>query len=156
MKKVLFTMIAALVCLSASAQKGRFGVGLNLNYSPCIEKHVDINNFGISGKLQYNFTDAFRGELQAGYDFKDKELGLFHAAGNLHYLINITDRFRFYPLAGLGYGRLSTDVNKLLVNAGVGMECDVATNLALGLEVKYQYMEDFSRVPISLGITYKF
>ena len=188
MKKVVFTMIVALVCLSASAQKGKFGVGLNANFSPCIEKGASVNNFGLSGKVQYNFTDGFRAELQAGYDFKNKGISLFHAAANFHYLFNITEKFKFYPIVGVGYARLSGDwgdevndiiddylgswagyrdddidhvdtsssANKLLVNGGVGIEYCITDNIALGLEVKYQYMKDFSRIPISIGATYKF
>jgi outer membrane protein X len=39
---------------------------------------------------------------------------------------------------------------------GVGAEYALAPNLSVGAEVKYQYVKDFSRLPISIGITYKF
>lgn len=50
----------------------------------------------------------------------------------------------------------SSSVNRFLFNVGVGAEYALSSKLSLGLEVKYQYMKDFNRLPISLGVTYKF
>ena len=76
-----------------------------------------------------------------------------------------------YPLVGIGYGRVgySTDVeiegidltastsfNRFLFNIGLGGEYAISDNLALNLEFKYQYMKDFNRLPVKLGLTYSF
>lgn len=50
----------------------------------------------------------------------------------------------------------SSSVNRFLFNVGVGAEYPITEKFAVGLEVKYQYMKDFNRLPISLGVTYKF
>lgn len=50
----------------------------------------------------------------------------------------------------------SSSANRFLFNVGVGAEYALSSKLSLGLEVKYQYMKDFNRLPISLGVTYKF
>lgn len=50
----------------------------------------------------------------------------------------------------------SESVSRFVFNVGVGGEYDITDNLALNLEVKYQYMKDFNRMPITLGIAYKF
>jgi outer membrane protein X len=54
------------------------------------------------------------------------------------------------------YGGGSDAYSKVLFNIGVGAEYALAPNLSVGAEVKYQYVKDFSRLPISIGITYKF
>ena len=46
--------------------------------------------------------------------------------------------------------------SKFLANGGLGAEYDFSEHLTAGFEVKYQYIKDFSRLPISLGLTYKF
>ena len=161
------------------------GAGINLSYSPCLESGFKVNNFGLSAKLQYNFTDAFRGELLTGYDFKDKEIGMFHVSGNFHYLINVGEKMKIYPIVGVGYAHMdyglwgdisdsfydfdddygyydgdydsgSASKNKLLVNAGLGAEYAITDHLSVGIEAKFQYIKDFKRLPISLGFTYKF
>ena len=170
------------------AQKGESAVGVNLGVAPSLESGYSLTNFGIGAKYQYGITDALRAEADLDYWFKAKGISAFDASANIHYLFNVSETFKVYPLVGIGYARLKADwsigfdndaddyteyynedgegyeeidggsasVNKLLVNAGIGAEYALTENLSLGLEVKYQYIKDFSRLPISLGLTYKF
>jgi len=192
MKKYVIFALFTMFGVSAFAQKGMIGVGLNLNYTPCLESGVDLNNFGVSGKFQYGITDAIRGEINVGYDFKDSGISLFEAGGSLHYLFNVTDKLKLYPIVGVGYANVnfdfddmfdwddddwdyskprkkeyyyddddddyddSTSDDKVYVNAGLGTEYDISNNFSLNLEVKYQYIKDFNRLPVSLGFTYRF
>lgn len=161
MKKYLLVAVLALFSASAFAQKDVFGFGVNFNYTPCLESGADLNHFGVSGKMQYGITDALRAEVSLGYDFKEKNISVFETGASLHYLFNITDRFRVYPVVGVGYANLKyevpdTDEDKVYVNAGAGAEYDITRNIAVGAEVKYQFIEDFNRLPISIGVTYKF
>lgn len=50
----------------------------------------------------------------------------------------------------------SGSANKLFFNVGVGGQYDINDRLAVNLEIKYQYIKDFNRLPISLGVAYKF
>lgn len=50
----------------------------------------------------------------------------------------------------------SESVSRFVFNIGVGGEYDLTENLSLNLEIKYQYMKDFNRMPILLGVAYKF
>lgn len=50
----------------------------------------------------------------------------------------------------------SGSANKFFFNVGVGGQYDLNDKLAVNLEIKYQYIENFNRLPISLGIAYKF
>lgn len=162
MKKLLLVALLALIGTSAFAQKEVIGVGLNFHYTPCLEDGADLNHIGVSGKFQYGITDAIRGEMQIGYDFKEKDISVFEAGVNLHYLFNITDKFRVYPIVGVGYANINYDFiveqsdDEVYVNGGLGAEYDIANNFALSVEGKYQYIKDFTRLPISVGLIYKF
>lgn len=59
----------------------------------------------------------------------------------------------FDKLAGKSH---SESVSRFVFNVGLGGEYDVTDNIAVNLEFKYQYMKDFSRMPILLGVSYKF
>lgn len=50
----------------------------------------------------------------------------------------------------------STSASRFVFNIGVGGEYDVTDKIAVNLEIKYQYMKDFNRMPIVLGVAYKF
>jgi len=50
----------------------------------------------------------------------------------------------------------SASVSRFVFNIGIGGEYDITDNLAVNLEIKYQYMKDFNRMPILLGVAYKF
>lgn len=186
MKKLFLTMLIAMVSVCAFAQKGQKAIGANLSYTPSLEDGIKINNFGIAAKFQYNLTDALRSELAVGYDFKDKEIGFFTAAANFHYLFNVGEKLKVYPIVGVGYAHMDYGLwedlndmfddyddyyyyyddgdddagmpskNKLLVNAGAGAEYELTENISLSAEVKYQYIKDACRLPISIGISYKF
>lgn len=192
MRKLLLTACVALASLCTFAQeKGDMAVGLNLGAAPCLESGVSLTNFGIGAKFQYNVTTPIRLEADVDYWFKSKGVDVFDVTANVHYLFNIGDKLKVYPLVGIGYahigGGFSSDINdfiediydeydheygtniggdevevesssasKFLFNVGAGAQYDLTSNIAVGLEVKYQYIKDFSRLPISLGVTYKF
>lgn len=189
MKKLLVAFCAAILAVGAYAQQGTSAVGINLGVAPSLETGGPTN-FGIAAKYQYGFTDALRGEVVLGYDFKAQGVSVFEAGVNVNYLFNLTEKFKLYPLVGLGYANLSmgmsdevadalddlddffgsmgmgsikdevedtsSSASRLYVNAGIGLEYELTEKLALNLEVKYQYMKDYSRLPISVGVAYKF
>lgn len=196
MKRILFLVaLLAAVVSSASAQKGQSAVGINLGAAPCLESGVSLTNFELGAKYQYGVTDAIRLEGAFSYGFKSKDIDVLELSANVHYLFNLGDRFKVYPLIGIGYGRISahfsdddfdldmddfdyyssraygnpydyedeeydgddsSSLNRFLFNVGAGAEYALSSKLSVGVEVKYQYMKDFSRLPISVGVTYKF
>lgn len=50
----------------------------------------------------------------------------------------------------------SGSADKFYFNVGAGAEYALNEKLSVGLEIKYQYIKDFSRLPISLSASYKF
>ncbi len=174
-------MCMALVGLCASAQeKGDMAVGLNLGVAPSLESGISVTNFGIGAKFQYNVTNPLRLEADVDYWLKSKGLDVFDVAANVHYLFNVGSKLKVYPLVGIGYARIgggggdfdfdlddltrasndydtgSASMSKLLVNVGLGVQFPVTGKVAVGAEIKYQYIKDFSRLPINVGVTYKF
>lgn len=182
MKRILLSAIIAMASVGAVfAQKGESAVGINVGVAPCMESGASLTNVGVGVKYQYNFTNALRGEADFDYAFKSKGISMWDLSANVHYLFNVTEKFKIYPLVGVGYANLkgewsvdfddddlgfepysddeisgSDTTSKLLVNVGVGAEYAISSRVSIGVEAKYQYIKDFSRLPISVGVTYKF
>lgn len=164
MKKLLFTIAAALLSIpSVFARTGDMGVGINLGAAPCIEKNADVTNFIFGAKFQYQATSLIRLQADVDFGFKSNNVSTFNAIANVHFLIPCAKNFYMYPLAGIGYGSVKTYVgdltashDKFTFNVGVGAEYYITSRLAANFEFKYQYMENFSRLPILVGLTYKF
>ena len=119
-------------------------------------------------------------EADFDYWFKDKGMDIFDISVNVHYLFHLGSKVNVYPFLGIGYARVgagfefdddydyytrasydydddfSTSVNRFLFNVGVGAEYKITSKISAGLEIKYQYLKDFSRLPITIGATYHF
>jgi len=176
MKKYFIVAIMAVLGLCASAQQGQKAIGVNLGVAPCLEDGSSLTNFGLGAKFQYNITDPIRIEGTMDYWFESKGCSMFDITANVHYLVNIGQSgFRIYPLAGIGYANVGVDgyrvdsddedllifkdswhYNRFVFNLGIGGEFDITENLTLGAEFKYQYLNDFSRLPITVGLSYRF
>lgn len=165
MKKIFVALCMAL-CLCASAQeKGDMAVGLNLGVAPCLESGADLTNFGIGAKFQYNVSNPVRLEAGLNYWFKDKGYSVLDIDVNAHYLISLGSKVKLYPLVGLGYTNLklslseynySESENKMHINVGVGCEYNITEKISIDAEVKYSYIGNFQRLPIMIGVNYKF
>lgn len=163
MKKLLLTLACAMTSLFASAQAKTAAVGLNLNYG------TEIESLGLGVKGSYCFTDHIRGEASFNYFFPKDHFTMWEINANAHYLFNIGDKFKVYPLVGLTYvhghwsnkysvggGGNFDDTGKFGVNLGGGAQYDLTDNLMLNFEVKYSLVSDLDQCVISLGAAYKF
>ena len=163
MKKYLFAAVASLMCAPAAFSAGNMGLGIDLGAAPCIEKGASVTNFILGAKFQYRATNLIRFQADVDFGFKDNSVSTFNAMANVHFLVPCAKNFYIYPLAGLGYGSVKYDLgfadkseDKFAFNIGIGAEYQIASNWAANFEFKYQYMQDFSRLPILVGLTYKF
>ena len=173
------------LCASAQ-EKGDMAAGLNLGVAPFVGNGVSTTNFGLGAKFQYNVSDPVRLEADIDYWFKSQGMGVFDISANAHYLFKLSDKFNLYPVVGIGYGRIigggsgdddydypykirtraghddddyeegNSGVNRFLFNVGIGAEYAVTDKISVGAEFKYQFMKDFGRLPITIGVTYKF
>lgn len=156
MKKAFLLFAFVMMSALSFAQKGSFSFGPQLGIQPCTEDHGPCN-ISIGASLRYGFAKSVRGELAIDYGFKDKEVSVFTGAFNLHFLIPASNGFAFYPLVGIGFGNVSgwgDSENKFLFNAGMGGQYRFSRDITGFIEAKYQHMEHFSRVPITIGVQF--
>ena len=186
MKKLMTLFCVALMSVGAfaqgyyeeeemGAQAGDWAVGLNLDMG-FGDSYV---NFGITPKIQYYVTDAFRPEISFDYFIEKKHLSVWDININFHYLIHLKDGIYFYPILGAtfqhthetydlpvvdattglptGKTEKSTDnTGRFGLNAGAGVQYDITPQLYANLELKYQYVKDFGRGIFQIGIGYRF
>ena len=162
MKKLLLLVCAAVMSLSASAQAGDKALGAQLVFGS------ETNNIGLGVKGQYYFTDQLRGEASVDYFFKNKGVSMWDINANVHYLIDVADKFKVYPLAGLGYTNWSYKLEydnvtlakgtdgRLAVNLGGGAEYELTKDLSVNAELKYQIINNYNQLVLGVGVAYKF
>ena len=156
--------------LSASAQAGDKAVGAQLVLGS------ETNSIGVGVKGQYSFTDPIRGEASFDYFLKNKGISMWDINANVHYLFDVANKVKVYPLAGLGYTNWSytndvivTDANghknvvenkgsdgRLAINLGGGAEYELTKDLSVNAELKYQIISNYSQLALGVGVAYKF
>ena len=136
------------------AQAGATWVGANFNYG----MHKDYKNFGLGAKVQYEFIDNVRAEASFDYFFKKDYMTQWDINLNAHYVVRAGDKFSFYPLAGLTILNSKLEgfdsKSKFGFNAGAGVEYQITESVKLNLEGKYQYVKNYDRPVISMGVAF--
>ena len=162
MKKLLLLVCAAVMSLSASAQAGYKAIGAQVVFGS------ETNNIGLGVKGQYYFTDHIRGEASFDYFFKRKGLSMWDVNANVHYLFDVADKFKVYPLAGLGYTNWSYKYEyagapviegsdgRLAINLGGGAEYELTKDLSVNAEAKYQIISNYNQLVLGVGVAFKF
>jgi len=155
MKKILLAFALVLISMSSMAQdKGDMAAGVRLLYS------TEVKNIGAGALFQYMFTDNLRGEANFDYVFEKNDINMWNINANVHYLCPTSTATKAYPLVGLGIANVYSDMVhnsvKLCLNLGAGFEVNVAKDLALIAEAKYQFISHHSQFVPSLGVAYKF
>ena len=148
--------------LSASAQAGDKAVGAQLVFGS------ETNSIGFGVKGQYYFTDQIRGEGSFDYFLKNKGISMWDINANVHYLFDVADKFKVYPLAGLGYTNWSYKLEydnvtlakgtdgRLAVNLGGGAEYALTDNVSVNAEAKWQIVNNYNQLVLGVGVAYKF
>lgn len=162
MKKLLLLVCAAVMTLSASAQAGDKALGAQFVFGS------ETNSIGLGVKGQYYFTDQLRGEASVDYFFKNKGVSMWDINANVHYLFDVADKVKVYPLAGLGYTNWSYKLEydnvtlakgtdgRLAVNLGGGAEYELTKDLSVNAELKYQIINNYNQLALGVGVAYKF
>ena len=180
MKKIILSIVCAVMSVCAFAQKGATQVGVNVNYGTKAETF----SFGVKGS--YGFTDAIRAEASFNQSLKKDGVSMYDINLNAHYLFSLGQKFKVYPLVGLTYvhskldwkslgdfddyedyldwkdymdeegAKIDDSASKFGVNLGGGVQYDITSNLVFNAEVKYSMVSDFDQCVIGLGLSYRF
>ena len=162
MKKLLLLVCAAVMSLSASAQAGEKAVGAQLVFGS------ETNSIGVGVNGQYYFTDQIRGEASFDYFLKNQGVSMWDINANVHYLFDVADKFKVYPVAGLGYTNWSYKYEyaghtiaegsdgRIAINLGGGAEYELTKDLSVNAELKYQIISNYNQLLLGVGVAYKF
>ncbi len=155
MKKVFLAFALALISMGAMAQsKGDIAAGVKLLYG------TEVKNIGAGARFQYMLTDNLRGEGSFDYFFEKHDVNMWNINANVHYLCPVGETTKVYPLLGVGIANAYTDMvhNSIhfCMNLGAGIQQDLATDLAIDFEAKYQFITHHSQFVAAIGVVYKF
>ena len=152
-KMVLLVVVAMMATGSLKAQKtGDFAIGANFTYS------LKSQNYAPGIKVQYNFTDWLRAEVEGNYWLKKDNWQAFDSMLNIHGFIHVSNFFKFYPIVGVGYfntkwseldfidpdygvhvrfdGKTTNDIVGV---GGLGFQFNFTDHFAMSIEGKYQF-----------------
>lgn len=167
MKKFLFLIVAAIVCMTATTaqaqEKGDMAAGVHFAYGT----GDGFSNMGIGAKFQWNVIDKLRLEPSFTYFLKKDYISMWDISINAHYQFVLSDVVTLYPAAGLsvmgvkasydwGYGSASASDSEFGFNIGAGADFNLSEKLALNVELKYKVGGTWNRFIPSVGLAYKF
>ena len=144
---------AMMATLSLSAQEaGDFAIGPHVTY------RFKSQTYAPGIRVQYSLTDWLRVEAVGDYWLKKDNWEAFDAMVNVHGLFHVSQFFKIYPIAGVGYFQTKlneldyTDpeygvhvhfngktTNDLVGVGGLGLQLNFTDHFAMNVEMKYQY-----------------
>lgn len=155
-------------CIESGASVTNFGIGAKFQYNVS-------NPIRLEAAFDYGFknkgAEVMTLGVNAHYIFKVSSkisvyplvgLGYAHCKATVSNISDIYGDGLKELLDGRSYSNdygtksESGSSSKFFFNVGVGGQYDLSDKVAVNLEIKYQYIKDFNRLPISLGIAYKF
>lgn len=169
MKKALFSLIASLFLvanLAAQDQQGLFSLAGNINYG----SEYDLIGFG--ARAQYGFTEHIRGSAEYKYYIDRRDWSEWQINMDAHYLLEASNTVSLYPIVGVRLSRWTVDTgrgshmlpqdvykkstSKLGLNLGFGGQIELAYNIFLQLEPKYEISDFASQFSGSVGLMFQF
>ncbi|MBP5387273.1 MAG: porin family protein [Prevotella sp.] len=174
MKKLLVTMCVALLSIGAQAQeKGDFALGVHSGTTytkvELFNEKEKMTQFGFGAFAQYNLTNKFRVELEGNYHPMKKHMSDFLLGLNVHYLFNIDENLKIYPLLGYAlafvHSETYTEGNITVqgdnttdhgLQVGAGIQFDLGNSWFLAGEYKFQPGIFANSHVFLIGIGYRF
>ncbi len=159
MKKLILILTLAVVSLSAFSQtrRGDSSFGLNVGYG------FDTDNATFGVDYRYNVTDEFRLAPSISYYAKSDNLSACALDLNAHYVFKLSDMFGFYPLGGVGMSFWKRDYvlnndtsTRFGLNIGMGGEVYATDDITVGLEAKYNTVQDWDQAYLTVRVGYNF
>ena len=162
-------------CLESGASLTNLGIGAKLQYNVSDpvrleaafdygfkDKGFDIMTVGINGHYIFKVGEKFNIYPLVGVGYA--RLGYSLDMGSFDYDDDLwanNSRYGYYDDDDnddddMDLEDMTSSASKFYFNAGVGAEYALSNKFSIGVEAKYQYMKGFSRLPISIGVSYKF
>lgn len=153
-------------CLESGADLTNFGIGAKFQYNVTnpirVEADVDywfknkgVDIFDVTANVHYLFNVGTKCKV-----YPLVGIGYANVKGGYSYDYDDDYDFDFYSYDeddfGDDFDEGSSSLSRFVFNVGAGFQYDLSEKLAVNAEVKYQYIKDFSRLPISIGVAYKF
>lgn len=143
MKKLFVSALVALSAVSASAS-GLGSVDMKANLR---------SDFGLGAGVTFLLPKNFEVAPSLNYYFNDSHT--LTIDGDFRYRFDLPRNFSVYPLAGPVYFH-ADDVNKIGLNLGGGFGYDINSKWRIGAELKYQFVDHWDDLYLTIGASYKF
>ena len=158
-------------CLEKNASLTNFGIGAKFQYNVTnpIRLEADVDYwFKAKGMDMFDITANVHYLFNVGSKIKVYPIiGIGYASVGGGYSFDMDDFDDIFGDYGQYFSRASDDydfdfdggskrLNRFIFNVGVGGEYAITSKISAGLEIKYQYVKDFQRLPITIGATYHF
>ena len=169
MKLSLRLLITLLICsFNFSTTHAQLSLGGGLAFG------TDIESVGITVRGVYPFNDEWEGAGSFTYFIPKNEsdvlkISLWEFNADAHYILNSTEKFTFYPLAGLSIAGVTfdfSDLNNPFFNDLDGTTTEVGLNIGAGGtllfsesltgygELKY-VIGGFDQLVINIGVLFQ-
>ena len=155
-------------CLESGASVTNFGIGAKFQYNVTNpirleaafdygfkNKGVDVMTIGVNAHYIFNVANKFNIYPLVG-------VGYAHCKATASGIPDLDENYWGdisnwkTDIDDYGTKEESGSANKFFFNVGVGAEYAINDKISIGAEIKYQYIKNFNRLPISLGVAYKF
>lgn len=158
-------------CLEKNVSLTNFGIGAKFQYNVTnpIRLEADVDYwFKAKGMDMFDITANVHYIFNVGSKIKVYPIvGIGYASVGGGYSFDMDDFDDIFGDYGQYFSRASDDydfdfdggssrLNRFIFNVGVGGEYAITSKISAGLEIKYQYVKDFQRLPITIGATYHF
>lgn len=159
---LLVSLICSLPALHAQFE-GTFGVGLHTGYASAVERP------GAGIHLHYYRTNNLRFAPGFTRYLEANGMRIWMVEGDLHYILPLNYAASLYPLAGIHYTNwhhhreaalFPTEEeytrHRLGSSLGIGYQYDIGYRVRANLELKYQFIRDYSQVLFTAGFGFWF
>ncbi|MBZ4651974.1 MAG: putative secreted protein [Proteiniphilum sp.] len=159
---LLISLICSISTLHAQFE-GTWGVGVHAGYASAAERP------GAGVHLHYYLTNNLRFVPSYTRFLERKGEGLWMAETDLHYILPLSYAASLYPLAGVHYSNWHYDPtaagaiameehtnHRLGASLGLGFQHDISYRVRANLELKYQFINDYSQLLLTAGFGFWF
>ncbi len=150
MKKIVITLIFAVMAAMGLYAQGNMSVGVDYNYS------TKGGASGLGVQLEYEFVKNFRVAPELIYTFSSGDHGHFTNVNlNLQYVVGTGSGFELYPMAGLAYVN-GGGADNCGVNVGCGAEYGITSGFSIYTEQTFQMVKHCTRFIPAFGVKFSF